>query len=197
MADDAFVESDNPRRASKKLSLPLMEDGSIDWDNASDKHKSLFIDAIKADPNGILQNIREEAGNSGVEVPGKIADTTVLAAANLVMVAEAIAVSVFPGPRMVPVLQNLHPVVAIRACAVSMEDIKPILEPGKRLIEEFIPEKYLDQKWQDLAMCAEHLAKVGAVKFKACIDMAMEIEKMKQHGYQTANGTNGKVVDAQ
>lgn len=172
MPDDAFVESqDEPRRSPRKLTLPLMADGSIDWDNALDKHKESFIEAIKADPNGILQNIREEAG-AAAEVPEGIADTTVLAAANLVMVVEAIALSVFPGPRVVPQLQHLHPVIAIKACSVSMEDITPILEPGKRLIKEFVPEKFLDQKWQDVAVCAEHLAKVGAIKFQACLKLS-------------------------
>lgn len=169
-----------------------MEDGSIDWDSASEKHKQLFIDAIKTDPNGILQNIQEEAGtkSAGGDEPEGIADATVLTAANLVMTVEALGVTAI-GPKFAPVLRNLHPVVAIKACSVTMEELKPIMPAAKRIIKRYVPTKYLGQEYQDLAIVGEHLLKMSGEKFKKCIELAMEIEKLKA---AQANRPNGQAT---
>lgn len=189
--DSAFVESPDERRTSrsaKSLKLPLKEDGSIDWENASEKHTQSFIDAIKADPNGILQNIREEAGTSTPDdEPEGIADATVLAATNAVMVVEALGITAI-GSRFAPVLKNLHPVVAIKACTVTMEEIQPVMPACKRIIKRYVPSNYLGQEYQDLAIVGEHLLKLSAAKFKACVELAMQIEQMKTGSTHKPNG---------
>jgi hypothetical protein len=194
--DDAFVEtSDTPKRTVRSIKLPVNEDGSINWADASDKHKQAFIDAIKADPNGILQNIQEEAGQqpteSGEENPTGIADASVLAAANGLMIAEALLISGF-GHKIAPPLKSLHPVVAIKACAVTMEDMKPVMPECKRIMKRYIPTEYLGQEYQDIAIVGQHLMKLSMAKFKACVDLAMEIEKMKNA--QSPSKPNGRVV---
>jgi hypothetical protein len=195
MTDEAFVEIDQTsRRTLKSIKLPVNEDGSIDWDKASDKHKEAFIEAIKADPNGILQNIQEEAGKqpSPDAEPEGIADATVLALTNCVMVVEAIGI-VGVGPRIgFPVLKNLNPVVAIKACTVTMDDIKPVMPAAKRIIKRYVPTEYLGQEYQDLAIVGEHLLKLSAAKFKACIELSIELERMK-NGH-AKSGPNGQVI---
>lgn len=194
--DTAFVESNSePRtRSVRNIKLPTNQDGSIDWDACSDKHKQAFIDAIKADPNGILQNIQEEAGSSSATSPDAepegIADATVLAAVNAVMIIEAIGITTI-GPRFAPPLKNLHPVVAIKACSISMEEIQPVMPACKRIIKRYVPSEYLGQEYQDLAIVGEHLLKMSAQKFKTCVEIAMEIERMKAG---SANKPNGRVV---
>jgi hypothetical protein len=189
----AFVEStDEPIVRGKKLSLPLTEDGSIDWDSASDKHKKLFIQAIKSDPNGILQNIQEEATDA--PAGSGIADATVVALTNVLFVVEAIGITTL-GPKAAPVLANLHPVVAIKACTVTEEEMKPVMPAAKRIIADLLPPEYLE--YQDWAIVGEHLVKLSAAKFKACIDLAMEIEQRKQNpSYNKVNGS-GVVIDAE
>lgn len=192
---NAFVESESEVRSSrpaKSIKLPLQEDGSIDWDNASEKHKQSFIDAIKADPNGILQNIKEEAGTATPDdEPEGIADATVLASINAVMVVEALAITAI-GPKFAPPLKNLHPLVAIKACTVTMEEIQPVMPAAKRIIKRYVPLEYLGQEYQDIAIIAEHLLKLSAAKFKACVDLAMEIDRMKQGA--SSSKPNGRVV---
>lgn len=195
MPEDAFQESTEPRRStSKSLKLQLNEDGSIDWESTSEKHTQAFIEAIKVDANGILQNIREEAGQSGaLENNSSIADATVVAAINMVMVVEAIGITTI-GPKFAPPLRNLHPIVAIKACAVSQEELQPIMEPSKRLIEKYVPTKYLTQDAQDIALIGQHLIKLSAEKFKVCIELAQEIERMKTEGEVIPpNGRGSKV----
>lgn len=195
---DAFIESvdEEPRVKVKKISLPIQEDGSIDWDNASDKHKQAFIQAIQSDPQGILQNIQEEATGKSSE-PG-IADTTVVAMANVILAAEAVGFTTI-GTKAVPVLKNLHPLVAIKACTVTAEEMEPVMEPAKRIIGRYMPPEVM--KYQDFIVVGEHLMKLSAVKFKACVDLAMEIERIKASGQSphvaTSNGPNGKVVEGQ
>ena len=194
---DAFVESNSESRARsvKSIKLPLKEDGSINWESTSEKHTQAFIDAIKADPNGILQNIQEEAGQSSSGTPDAepsgIADASVLAAVNAVMVVEAIGVCGI-GPKFAPVLKNLHPLVAIKACSVSLEDIKPVMPACKRIIKRYVPSEYLGQEYQDLAIVGEHLLKLSSQKFKDCIDLAMKIEEMKNGS--SAGKPNGRVI---
>lgn len=195
MTDDAFVETsdDTPRSRSRKISLPLMEDGSIDWDNASDKHKKSFIEAIKADPNGILQNINEEASAPPPE--SGIADATVIVAANAILGIEAVGFSTI-GARFVPILKNLHPVVAIQACTVTAEEMAPVMPECKEILKDLLPPDVL--KYQKFAVVAEHMAKLSIIKFKACMDLAMEIEKAKQNpAYGRPNGHAGVTIDAQ
>jgi hypothetical protein len=194
--DSAFVESaaaTESRRTPKSIKLSLNENGSIDWENTSQKHTQAFIEAIKVDPNGILDNIREEAGSapSPDEEPTGIADATVIAAANAVMVIEAVGVTAI-GPRFVPVLKNLHPIVAIKACSVTVEELKPVIPACKRIIKRHVPLEYLGQEYQDIAIVAEHLLKLSAAKFKACVDLAIEIEQMKSAGQP--NKPNGRVT---
>lgn len=194
--DDAFVEKEETTRRSspRSIKLPLKEDGSIDWENSSDKNTAAFIEAIKIDPNGILDNIREEAGESTPDdEPSGIADATVLTAANAVMLVEAIGITTL-GAKFVPVLKTLHPVVAIKACSVSLEDMKPVMPAAKRIIKRYVPVEYLGQEYQDLAIVGEHLIKLSAAKFKACIDLAMEIERLKREGeIIPPNGRGSKV----
>lgn len=193
--DNAFVESSEPKtRSVKSIKLPLKEDGSIDWESTSEKHTQAFIDAIKTDPNGILENIREEAGASGSVAdsePSGIADATVLAATNAVMIVEALGVCTI-GKRFAPVLSNLHPIVAIKACTVTLEEIAPVMPAAKRIIKRYTPAKYLGQEFQDIAIVGEHLLKLSAQKFKACVDLAMEIERMKASA--APNKVNGRSV---
>lgn len=196
MADRAFEESADSsesvsRKSPKAIKLNLKEDGSIDWDTTSDKHTSAFIHAVEVDPNGILDNIKEQAGTSSPDdEPSGIADATVLTTVNLVMAVEALCISGV-GPKFAPPLKNLHPVVAIKACAVSMEELKPVMPAAKRVLKRYVPVEYLGQEYQDLAIVGEHLLKLSVAKFKACVDLAIEIEKMKMG--QTKTGPNGRV----
>lgn len=196
MTQDAFQESsddDTPRARSRKLTLPILEDGSIDWDSASDKHKKSFIEAIKADPNGILQNIQEEA--SAPAADSGIADATVVAAANVILSIEAIGFTTI-GAKVVPVLKHLHPLVAIQACTVTQEEMAPVMPACKRIIAEYMPPEIM--KYQDFVVVAEHLMKLSAVKFKACVDLAMEIEHRKNNpAYNKVNGHAPVTIDAQ
>jgi hypothetical protein len=199
--DDAFVETaDTPTRKVRSIKLPVNEDGSINWTDASDKHKQTFIDAIKADPNGILQNIQEEAGqqpvDSGSDNPTGIADASVLAAANGLMIAEALLIAGF-GHKIAPPLKSLHPVVAIKACAVTMEEMQPVMPECKRIMKRYIPTEYLGQEYQDIAIVGQHLIKLSMAKFKACVDLAMEIEKMKAGAANKPNGRANVVIDAE
>jgi hypothetical protein len=195
--DDAFVEAKTTERirSVRNIKLPTNEDGSIDWEACSDKHKQAFIDAIKADPNGILQNIQEEAGSSsapsGSDNPTGIADASVLAAANGLMIAEALLISGF-GHKIAPPLKHLHPVVAIKACSVTMEEMAPVMPECKRIMKRYIPAEYLGSEYQDLAIVGQHLIKLSMAKFKACVDLAMEIEKMKNG--TTPSKPNGRVI---
>lgn len=193
MADDersAFVESgaeEEAPRHVKNLRLPINPDGTIDWDSATDKHKKAFIEAIKSDPSGILQNIQEEAGG---EVSGpEIADSTVVALANAIFIVEGIAYAKI-GPKIVPVLSNLHVFVAIKACMVTREEMEPIMEPCKRIIARYTPAEYL--QYQDWAVIGEHLIRLSAAKFHACIELAQKIEQMKNGA--TPSRVNGGVV---
>lgn len=187
----AFVESDAVKtRVPKVIKLVTTENGTIDWESTSSKHTQAFLQAIKDDPNGILDNIKEEAGRNPDEEPTGIADATVLTLTNAVMVVEAVGVSTI-GPRFVPILKNLHPVVAIKACTVSLDELKPIMPAAKRIVKRYIPSEYLGQEYQDIAVVGEHLLKLSAQKFKACVDLAMEIERMKHTGGASA-GANGK-----
>lgn len=191
--DDAFVESgssDTRTRSVRNIKLPTNSDGSIDWDACSDKHKQAFIDAIKADPNGILDNIKEEAGQSQTE-PDGIADATVLAAVNAVMVVEAVGI-VGIGSRFAPPLKSLHPVIAIKACSVSMDDLQPVMPVCKRVIKRYIPSDYIGQEYQDLAILGEFLVKTTIKNFKACVDLAMEIQRMQAGA--APSKPNGRVV---
>ena len=198
MTDEAFVESSDESerpRPVKSLKLAMNEDGSIDWTNTSQKHTKLFISAIKADPNGILENIKEEAGqvSDPDAEPSGIADASVVAAANAVMMVEALGVTTI-APKFVPVLKNLHPVVAIKACSVSLDEMKPVLPACKRIMKRYVPIEYLGQEWQDIAIVGEHLLKVGAAKFKMCVDLAIEIERIKREGEVIPpNGRGSKV----
>lgn len=197
MDDEAFVETTTRSKPPKSIKLVMNENGSIDWDSTSEKNTSAFIEAIKVDPNGILQNIKEEAGSPSTdEEPSGIADATVLTAANALMVVEAIGVSTI-GTKFAPVLKNLHPVVAIKACTVSMEEIKPILPAAKRIINRYVPTKYLGAEYQDIAIVGEHLIKLSAQKFKACVDLAMEIERMKHSTAERPNGRANVTIDGQ
>jgi hypothetical protein len=202
MTDEAFVESEEtPRRTLKSIKLPVNEDGSINWDAASAKHTQAFIDAIKADPNGILKNIQEEAGqqpsaDSGEANPTGIADASVLAAANGLMIAEALLIAGF-GHKIAPPLKSLHPVVAIKACAVTMEEMQPVMPECKRIMKRYIPVEYLGQEYQDIAIVGQHLIKLSMTKFKACVDLAMEIEKMKASAANKPNGHANVVIDAE
>ena len=175
---DAFQESSQETtavRSAKSLKLALNTDGSIDWESSLEKHKEAFIRAIEVDPNGILQNIQEQAGETPSTNPTGIADSTVLGFVNLIMVGEAILYSTV-GAKLATPLKFVHPVVAIKACAVSMKDIEPIMEPGKRIIKRYVPDKYLTQEFQDIAVCAEELAKLSIAKFKACVELGVEIQ---------------------
>ena len=191
---EAFVENNSQEtrsRSVRNIKLPTNEDGSIDWEACSDKHKQAFIDAIKADPNGILQNIQEEAGQQPSEEPSGIADASVLAAANGIMIAEALLISTF-GHKIAPPLKSLHPVVAIKACSVTMEDMQPVMPECKRIMKRYIPTEYLGAEYQDLAIVGQHLIKLSMAKFKACVDLAIEIERVKQSGGQSK--PNGRVI---
>jgi hypothetical protein len=192
--EEAFVESqqEEPRtRSPKSIKLSLNEDGSIDWENTAEKHSKAFINAVKVDPNGILDNIKEEAGTSKPDdEPEGIADATIVAAANAVMVVEALGITAV-GPKFSPVLKNLHPIVAIKACSVSLEEMQPVMPECKRIIKRYVPVEYLGQEYQDLAVVGEHLLKLSAAKFKACVDLAIEIENMKAG---TAHKPNGRVT---
>ena len=187
--ESAFVETDSVRpKIPKAIKLAMREDGTIDWENTSQKHTKAFLSAVENDPNGILDNIKEQAGqkvNPDAEPTG-IADATVLTLTNAVMVVEAVGITSI-GTRFVPVLKNLHPVVAIKACTVSLEELKPVMPAAKRIIKRYIPSEYLGQEYQDIAIVGEHLLKLSAQKFKACVDLAMEIERMKASGGK-ANG---------
>ena len=112
------------------------------------------------------------------------------------MVVEAISISLF-GKRFIPVLSNLHPVVAIKACTVSMDEVKPILPAAKRIINRYVPTKYLGQEYQDIAIVGEHLIKLGAAKLKSCVDLAMEIERMKQGKTERVNGRANVTIEGQ
>lgn len=195
---DAFVESGSSdrTRSVRNIKLPTNEDGSINWEACSDKHKQAFIDAIKADPNGILENIKEEAGqtSSPDSEPEGIADATVLAAVNAVMIVEAVGITTI-GPRFAPPLKNLHPIVAIKACSVSMEDIQPVMPAAKRIIKRYVPTEYLGQEYQDIAIVGEHLLKLSVEKFKSCVELAMEIERMKAGAVHKPNGR--VIIDAE
>lgn len=202
--DDAFVETNNESttraRSSRSLKLQLKDDGSIDWESTSEKHTQAFIEAIKVDPNGILQNIREEAGVSGdsegSEEPSGIADATVLAATNALMVVEAVAITTL-GAKAVPVLKSLHPVVAIKACSVTQEEMAPVMPAAKRIMKRYIPADYLSAEYQDLAIVGEHLLKLSGEKFKACIALAQEIERLKREGEVIPPNGRGSRVDIQ
>jgi hypothetical protein len=196
MTEDAFVESgseEEPRASVKNLRLPINPDGTIDWDSASQKHKDAFVQAIKSDPNGILQNIQEEAGQAVSEDGDSgIADSTVVALANAIFIVEGVAFAVV-GKRVVPVLANLHPFVAIKACTVTHEDMEPVMEPAKRIVARFTPAKWL--QYQDFAVVGEHLLKLSAQKFQACVELAQRIEQMKNGQARKPNG--GVVIDAE
>ena len=196
--EEAFVEgSEIPKRTVKNIRLPINEAGQIDWDSASDKHKQAFIDAIKADPNGILQNIQEEAGqqpSAESADPTGVADATVLAGANAIMIAEAFLIAIF-GHKLAPPLKELHPIVAIKACAVTMEEMAPVMPECKRIIKRYVPMEYLGQEYQDLAIVGQHLIKLSMAKFKACVDLAIEIENMKAGRTNKPNGR--AVIDAE
>lgn len=199
--EDAFVENSEPRsRSPKSIKLPLTDAGVIDWENTSEKHTKAFISAIKADPNGILDNIREEAGASSEnpdEEPTGIADASVLTATNVIMVLEAIGITLI-GPKFAPVLKKLHPVVAIKACTVSMEEIKPIMPAAKRIMKRYIPVKYLGQEYQDIAICAEHLLKLSGEKFKSCIELAIAIQNVESKNYNDSkSNARGVTIDGQ
>jgi hypothetical protein len=198
MSEHAFVESTptdtETRSRSKFLKLSLNEDGSIDWDSTSQKHTQAFIDAVKADPNGILQNIKEEAGSSTRDdEPEGIADATVLAVTNALMVVEALGITYF-GPKIASPLKNLHPIVAIKACTVSLDEMTPVMPACKRIIKRYVPLEYLGAEYQDLAIVGEHLIKLSAAKFKACIDLAVELERLKREAeIIPPNGRGSKV----
>jgi hypothetical protein len=191
--DDAFVENqETPKRTVKAIRLPVNENGTINWPEASEKHKQAFIEAIKTDPNGILENIKEEAGDKVISSnPTGIADATVLAAANGIMIAEALLISGF-GHKIAPPLKNLHPVVAIKACTVSMEEMEPVLPECKRIMKRYIPTEYLGEEYQDIAVVGQHLIKLSMAKFKACVDLALKIEEMK--AAQQPSKPNGRVI---
>lgn len=182
----AFIESgeEEPRSRTRNIRLPMNDDGTIDWESAQDKHKKAFIQAIQSDPSGILQNIQEEA-NAEVTGP-QVADATVVALANVFFIAEGIVFSIV-GSKIVPQFKHLHPVVAIKACTVTAEEMEPVMEPSKRLIARYMPPQFLE--YQDFAVVGEHLLKLSTQKFKACLELAMEIEKMKAAGApERANG---------
>jgi hypothetical protein len=149
------------------------------------------------DPNGILNNIREEAGQtkSPDDEPEGVADATVLAAANILMVGEGLGIS-WIGPKFAPVLSNLHPLVSIKACTVTLDEIKPVMPAAKRIIKRYVPLEYLGQEYQDLAIVGEHLLKLSAQKFKDCVDLAMHIEAVKHGQASKANG-RATVIDAE
>lgn len=193
MIEEAFVEpgsNEDTVVRGKRVSLPLTEDGSIDWDAASEKHKKLFIQAIKADANGILQNIQEEASGAPAKESG-IADATVVAAANVIFGIEAVAFTTI-GARAMPILKNVHPIVAVQACMVTEEEMAPVMEPAKRILKDLLPPEVLE--YQDWAVVGQHVMKLSAAKFKMLVDLGMEIERAKQAGSQTRHGSNGGVI---
>lgn len=184
----AFVESgeEEPRTRTRNLRLPINDDGSIDWETATDKHKKAFIEAIKSDPSGILQNIQEEA--EGAVAGPMVADATVVALANVFFIAEGLVFSTV-GRKVVPQFQHLHPVVAIKACCVTQEEMEPVMEPAKRLVARYMPPQFLE--YQDIAVVGEHLLKLSTEKFKACLELAMQIEQMKASALGTPERANG------
>lgn len=193
MASEAFVENtedQTPVVYVRNLKLPMNEDGTIDWDSAPDKHKKAFIQAIQNDPSGILANIQEEAGEQSSETA--ISDSTVLTLTNAIFMIEGVGFSLV-GRRFVPVLKHLHPLVAIKACTVTRDELEPVMEPAKRIVARFMPPNLL--QYQDLIVVGEYFVRLSAIKFKACIDLAVQIQKLTAGGIpDKANGHAGNVV---
>lgn len=185
MSDTAFVENQEevPAVYVKNLKLPMNEDGTIDWDSAPDKHKKAFIQAIQNDPSGILANIQEEAAGDSAE--GAVADSTVLALANAIFIVEAIGFSTI-GAKFHPALKHLHPIVAIKACTVTLAEMEPVMEPAKRIVHRYMPPNLL--QYQDIIVVGEYLARLSAIKFRQCVELGMEIEKLKASGTGKVNG---------
>ena len=193
---DAFQEVSTPRnKPPKAIKLPLKEDGSIDWESTSSKHTQAFIDAIKVDPNGILDNIKEEAGQTASGESTGIADATVLAATNLIMISEALLITSL-GSKWAPPLKNLHPIVAIKACTVSLDEMQPVMPECKRIIKRYVPMEYLSQEYQDIAIVAKHLIGLSVQKFKDCVDLAVKIEAMK-NAPQPSKANGRVIIDAE
>jgi hypothetical protein len=68
------------------------------------------------------------------------------------------------------------------------------MEPSKRLIARYMPPQFLE--YQDFAVVGEHLLKLSTEKFKACLELAIQIENMKASGPapEKANGHAANVV---
>lgn len=74
--EDAFVERPQPETAnsrSRRISLRVNEEGSIDWSAATDKQKEDFFNVIATDPD-VLEKVAsslgdESEGGAGLEGP--------------------------------------------------------------------------------------------------------------------------------
>lgn len=155
-----FTEGEFTAPKSSRVSIKLTGDGRIDWSSMRDKTRDQLQDALKREPR------------SPIGVPDDIADATVLACVNAVMVVEAVGISTL-GPRIAPILSEIKLPVAIKACTVNLDEIRPILPAGKRLIKKYTPAQYLEH--QDIVVVVEHLGKVAAARFAQCIALAAQL----------------------
>lgn len=192
--EDAFVETEieepSPSTQQTRVTLRIAADGRIDWSAIADDKLSALVEAITQDPQAAqILGVSNPQGEPEIEV---VADSTVLAVVNVIMLAQAIVTST-AGQRIVPVLKNIPPAVAIKACMVSSEEVEPILAPSKRLVAKYVPETWLQH--QDWGVVVEHLGKLSAARFQECIRLAGEIERMKKARPVTPGNANGGVKE--
>ena len=169
---NAFVEVQHETElesGSGRITLNLAGDGTVDWETTD---RTAFIQTITNDPN-TLEIIGEAVGDSGPA----IADATVVGAVNAIMAIEAVAITTL-GRRIAPILKNVPLPVAMNACLVSTDEVKPIMEPAKRIIAKYTPAEWLEH--QDLAVVIEHLGSLSAARFAECIKLANAIEEQKK-----------------
>ena len=187
----AFVDrvTEEPQQGGedvKQISLTV-RDGSIDFSEISDDTKADLISGMIDDPDA------KAAFGASAPLPEPtgpiVADSSVLACANALMSIEVLGILTL-GKRAVPVLKVLPAPVVVKACFVTREEIEPILEPSKRLIAKYSPAELLQH--QDLVVVAEHLLKLGALKFQECVKMAIEVQQHLNASTIEAQPINGR-----
>jgi hypothetical protein len=74
--------------------------------------------------------------------------------------------------------------------------MQPVMAPAKRIVARYMPTGWT--KYQDFIVVGEHLLKLSAEKFHACVKLAIEIEYQLKNP-QAQGKPNGRVttIDAE
>ncbi len=137
--ETAFVENDaavEPRR-NKRLTLPLTEDGRIDWDRARQSSKEAFVEAVRNDPS-TLDAMELQARPPSQDGVPQITEEHVKQFMELYALGERIIVPRIISMRTKGAIQ-IPPPLAARVFQFTDEQKNSLAPPGAQWANESLP----------------------------------------------------------